>query len=137
LPYFGLGAGAHGYVAGLRTANILSPGAYIQRLSPGWERVEDIQLAFPLTPATAHAGPVDRQAEIAETMMMGLRLVREGVSRNGFQERFGEGLDGVFGDQIEQTIALGLLEWAGPDGDRLRLTPRGRLLGNQVFVRFI
>jgi hypothetical protein len=32
---------------------------------------------------------------------------------------------------------LGLLEWAGADGEYLRLTRRGRLLGNRVFVEFI
>jgi oxygen-independent coproporphyrinogen-3 oxidase len=31
LPYLGLGAGAHGYAAGFRTENLLSPLAYIQR----------------------------------------------------------------------------------------------------------
>lgn len=137
LPYFGLGAGAHGYVAGMRTVDVLSPAAYIQRLSPLRQLEEGAPPSFPLTSATMQAEPVDRRAEIAETMMMGLRLVREGVSRMGFQERFGQALEEVFGEQIEEVIALDLLEWGGSDGDRLRLTQRGRLLGNQVFVRFI
>lgn len=131
LLYLGLGAGAHGYAGGVRTANVLAPAIYIERVLGGQAR------AFPLTPATEESIQVERSAEIAETMMMGLRLVREGVSNIAFHERFGEDLRSVFGEKIGRLCALGLLEWAGRDADILRLTPRGRLLGNQVFVEFI
>jgi coproporphyrinogen III oxidase-like Fe-S oxidoreductase len=43
----------------------------------------------------------------------------------------------VYGAQIERLSSLDLLEWAGPGGDVMRLTRRGRLLGNQVFMEFI
>ena len=72
-----------------------------------------------------------------ETMMMGLRLTEEGVSRAAFGDRFGEQLLDVFQREIEQLIASDLLEWEPEEGDRLRLTPRGRLLGNQVFLKFV
>ena len=36
--------------------------------------------------------------------------------------------------QALRLTGLGLLEWAG---DHLRLTPKGHLLGNQVFLEFI
>lgn len=128
LPYLGLGAGAHGFAAGVRTINTLAPAAYIQRCLEGSPQ------PFPRTPATASYQTVDRQAEIGEMMMMGLRLVQEGVSDGDFRERFGEGLDQVFGPQIQRLSRQGLLEWSG---DRLRLTPHGRLLGNRVFVEFV
>lgn len=131
LPYLGLGAGAHGYAGGIRTSNVPAPTLYIERLLAG-----QVQ-AFPLTPAIEESIQVERSAEIAETMMMGLRLVQEGVSNRIFQERFGEDLRRIFGVKIGRLCALGLLEWAGRDADILRLTPRGRLLGNQVFVEFI
>jgi oxygen-independent coproporphyrinogen-3 oxidase len=70
-------------------------------------------------------------------MMMGLRLTREGVSRRRFSARFGQELGDLFKAQIERLTRFGLLEWAGEQADILRLTPRGRLLGNQVFVEFI
>jgi len=70
-------------------------------------------------------------------MMMGLRLVDEGVSDQRFRERFGASLRQVFGQQIERLVQLGLLEWAGLEEETLRLSERGRLLGNQVFVEFI
>ncbi len=132
-PYLGFGAGAHGYANNMRTANVLHPAEYISRLQPGG----DNSLPFPRSPAIGQLTPVDRAAEIAETMMMGLRLTREGVSDRAFTARFGESLRAVFAPQITRLIGLGLLEWAGPDNDVLRLTDRGRLLGNQVFVEFV
>lgn len=135
LAYLGLGAGAHGYAAGQRSVNVLGPAAYIQRMT-GVEKKGN-NLIFPATPATQTLTAVDRQAEIGEFMLMGLRLVQEGVAEKVFQERFGVSLASLFGSQIERLERLGLLEWAGPDRERLRLTTAGRLLGNQVFIEFI
>jgi oxygen-independent coproporphyrinogen-3 oxidase len=151
LPYLGFGAGAHGYASGTRTVNVLSPRAYIDRLgvgeaSNGQPPSNEIGsmpnaalLQFPATPATQTAQVVDRAAEIGETMMMGLRLVQEGVSARRFAARFGQSLEQVFGPQIERLLGLGLLEWAEnvTEGNSLRLTHEARLLGNQVFVEFI
>jgi oxygen-independent coproporphyrinogen-3 oxidase len=131
LPYLGFGAGAHGYAGSVRTANVLSPSVYIQRILEGEAQI------FPRTPATAEAIQIDRSTEIAETMMMGLRLVQEGVSDSTFKERFGQSLEEVFSEAIKRLRKLGLLEWAGGNEDILRISPQGRLLGNQVFVEFI
>jgi oxygen-independent coproporphyrinogen-3 oxidase len=78
--------------------------------------------------------PVDRRTEMQETMMVGLRLVEEGVSAQVFEARFGEALTAVFGKEIDRLLKAGLLEWAG---ERLRLTSRGRMLGNRVFSEFV
>lgn len=131
LPYLGLGAGAHGYAGGARTANVLSPAAYIQRLQNGGAR------QFPRTPATANFQLIDKQTEMGETLMMGLRLTQEGVSKAAFKDRFGINLEEKYGREIRELQSIALLEWAGNDDDRLRLTSGGRLLGNQVFMRFI
>jgi len=130
-PYLGLGAGAHGYADAARTVNVLSPQAYIGRFEDG---NTDRALQFPRTPATSSVTLIDRETEISETMMMGLRLTDEGVSDHVFQARFGRSLGDVFGDEIESLIKLGLLTW---NANALRLTPRGRLLGNQVFMHFV
>jgi oxygen-independent coproporphyrinogen-3 oxidase len=130
-PYFGFGAGAHGYVRGVRTVDVLSPGAYIERIRQGKPQ------EFPSTPATISATTISQQDEIGETMMMGLRLVQEGVPAKIFEQRFGCSLEEVFAPQIERLQTLGLLEWAGDGARTLRLTKRGRLLGNQVFMEFI
>lgn len=148
-PYIGLGAGAHGYAGNMRIANVLTPAEYIERLggtfaltNPLFKSGDDegrvlSTAPFPISPAASQVTPIDEATEIGETMMMGLRLTREGVSQAVFQGRFGRELNQVFAAQIEQLTGLGLLEWASPQRDVLRLTRRGRLLGNQVFVEFI
>jgi len=60
--------------------------------------------------------------------------VREGVKDDRFRARFGVGLTEVFGETIERLVADGLLERMA---EGVRLTPRGRLLGNQVFAAFL
>ncbi len=134
-PYLGFGAGAHGYIAGYRTANVLSPAQYIQRLTTTDNPRPNAQ--FPRTPATATAQKIDRQTEMGETMIMGLRLTREGVSNKRFAKRFGTKIQDEFGSQVEYLVNSGLLNWIGDDQDTLRLTWRGRLLGNRVFMEFV
>lgn len=131
LPYLGLGAGAHGFDGRVRTVNVLSPGAYIQRLRIGEPQT------FPRTPATISAEEIDHRTEIGETMMMGLRLTSEGVSSAAFEARFGETLEGRFQAEIASLLRAGLLEWNGQQDQALRLTKAGRLLGNQVFLQFL
>ncbi|UYN91151.1 MAG: radical SAM family heme chaperone HemW [Anaerolineales bacterium] len=134
LPYAGLGAGAHGFLAGDRTANVLAPAAYIKRMREAVQAGGAKAAQLPRTPATASAEPVDAQREMGETMMMGLRLVREGVSQAGFAERFGSTLEQAYGRSIRALQQRGLLEIAA---GALRLTQQGRLLGNQVFMEFV
>jgi len=81
---------------------------------------------------------IDRRTEMSETMMMGLRLLQEGVPEARFARRFGVSMDEVYHDEIQAAIAEGLLERAEVEGAPcLRLTRRGHLLGNRVFVRFV
>ena len=40
----------------------------------------------------------------------------------------------VYAAEVQELVKLGLLEW---HGNSVRLTRRGRLLGNQVFLRFV
>ncbi len=130
-PYLGFGAGAHGSMNGVRTENVARILAYIARCQTEEAR------SFPLGPAVLHSQKIDAQTEMQETMMVGLRLTREGVHRSGFLQRFGQELTTVYGKQIDRLVRLGLLEWAGEDQAILRLTWKGRLLGNQVFMEFV
>jgi putative oxygen-independent coproporphyrinogen III oxidase len=136
LPYLGVGAGAHGYANCYRTENILTPRAYIRVLNYDTGLTKE-RNSFPHTPATAQMLPIDEETEIGETMMMGLRLIHEGVSNSVFQNRFGKSITQLFNTPIVRLESSGLLEWAGEEGDILRLTQKGRLLGNQVFKEFI
>jgi oxygen-independent coproporphyrinogen-3 oxidase len=130
LEYLGLGAGAHGYAGGVRYSNVLRIKTYIERLlnSPSTHS------PFPFTPATVNHHTNTPHDDMQETMMTGLRLTGEGVSASVFQERFGVALTDAFGKEIDELLGFGLLEWADQS---LRLSERGRLLGNQVFMRFV
>ena len=131
LPYLGFGAGAHGYAGGIRTANIPGIQAYIKRLQGSNPN------HFPASPAAITATPIDLFTEAQEMMMVGLRLVDEGVSSRVFEKRIGQSLGSLFGKEIGRLVESGLLEWVGLDDRRLRLTRRGQLLGNQVFMQFV
>lgn len=123
-PYLGLGAGAHSWFAGRRWANVREPRTYIERI----ERME-----CGGSPV-AESEEIGLALEMAETAILGLRLVEEGVNLGAFRTRFGVEFTDVYGSEVKELLGLGLLE-ASPG--RVRLTRRGRLLGNQVFQRFL
>ncbi len=132
-PYLGFGAGAHGYVPGLRYSNVLSIRSYLARLQDGAR-----PRTFPLSPAAAQRQRLAPADETEEFMMMGLRLTHEGVSATRFQQRFGQTLEDRFHKPLQRVFARGLVEWVNfPDGPHLRLVPVAYLVSNQVFVEFI
>ena len=67
-------------------------------------------------------------------MMLGLRLLDEGVDAEAFAARHGESLDDAFGQTIAELAGLGLLERTESG---VRLTKRGLLLANDVCARFL
>jgi oxygen-independent coproporphyrinogen-3 oxidase len=120
-PYLGFGAGAHSFAEERRWWNVKPVPEYIRRIEAGQ------------TPEREGEN-IDRRLAMGETMMLGLRLVQEGVSDDRFRARFGVGLDETFGAEIAGLVRRGLLARLS---DRVRLTPEGRLLGNQVFAEFL
>jgi oxygen-independent coproporphyrinogen-3 oxidase len=128
LPYLGLGAGAHGYVWGHRYSNVVAPSAYVTRMAAGTVR------EFPFSPALARAAPITHADAMGETMMLGMRLVREGIDSDDFERRFGVTLEVQYRTQLRALRDRGLIQC---DGMRTRLTRSGRFLGNQVFREFV
>jgi oxygen-independent coproporphyrinogen-3 oxidase len=131
LPYLAFGAGAHGYAHGYRYSNVLRIKTYIERIT----HYQFTNYDFPLTPATVNHHQQSLQEDISEFMMTGLRLTAEGVSEEEFQARFGQSMYEKYGKEIDDLLRLGLIENGA--GERIKITRRGRLLGNQVFVRFV
>jgi len=119
-PWLGVGAGAHSWLGGRRWGNVRHPREYVAALEQGSTPLAEVETS-------------GRQLEMGETMMLGLRLA-EGVDDARFRARFSAGLATAFEKELAQLQELGLLEW---NGHVTRLTTRGRLLGNQVFVRFV
>jgi oxygen-independent coproporphyrinogen III oxidase len=133
LPYLAFGAGAHGYANGYRYSNALRIKTYIERLAPpSASRL----LEFPLSPATVNQHKQTPTDDMSEYMMTNLRLTNAGVAESDFRLRFGRGLFDIYPNEIEELIHQGLLEYI-KSSEILRLTKRGRLLGNQVFMRFV
>lgn len=129
LPYAGFGPGAHGYADGVRYSTVLSPQRYIKAL----QNVNE-SFVFPHTPATHEAVVVDRAGEIAETLIMGLRLTQEGINRKSFVERFDIDLVELHRPIIEKYVNYGLLH---VDTEVVRITQRGRLLSNMIFRELV
>jgi oxygen-independent coproporphyrinogen-3 oxidase len=125
LAYPGFGPGAHGFAGGIRYSVLLSPQRYIKALSDDrgqWE--------FPRSPAVENIELVDRKNEIAETLIMGLRLMQEGISRADFIKRFDIDVIEYHEQVLERYQVLGLLQI---DSERVVLTREGRLLSNTIF----
>ncbi len=135
-PFLGVGPGAHSYLGGFRFANLKSPREYIERLECGRpfpkasghvaERIASV-------PVVDTVEAIGLRLEMAETMMMGLRL-DTGIISEDFARRFGRSPAEAYPDDVADLAALGLLEKS--DG-ALKLTSRGRMLGNEVFSRFL
>jgi oxygen-independent coproporphyrinogen-3 oxidase len=76
---------------------------------------------------------VSRSAALEECFFLGLRLNR-GVSLREGAAAFGQQAIDTLSPAIAELITYGLME---RDGDCIRLTPRGRLLSNEVFQSFL
>jgi len=118
--YFGFGAGAHGYLDGIRYHN---HGPIQQYLAPLREN------RLPII----RQQQLSKQEQMEEEMILGLRTMA-GVSQKHFAAKFQTSLLDQYPAVISDLVAQGLL---AIDGDRIRLTQRGVFLGNEVFRSFL
>jgi oxygen-independent coproporphyrinogen-3 oxidase len=129
--YLGIGAGAHSYIDGARYSNVQTIEAYTQAIySESATMPNDGQ-----SPACNWTESLSKDEMMQEFMMLGLRRTSTGVSANEFQARFCEEMGKVFSVEINKLLNQGLIEWTS--SDRLCLSSRGILLGNQVFREFV
>ncbi|MBI2988603.1 MAG: radical SAM family heme chaperone HemW [Deltaproteobacteria bacterium] len=124
--YLGIGAGAHSYkqqqdngALGCRWQNEKSPATYMERVLKSGQAVVEREQS---DPAKA----------VAEFMFLGLRMTR-GISAQEFSRRFGK-KPAEFYPQIRDWLEGGLME---QKDERLRLTRRGLLVANSIFVDFV
>ncbi|MBA4493124.1 radical SAM family heme chaperone HemW [Paenactinomyces guangxiensis] len=118
--YYGLGAGAHGYMNRVRHANLKGIRAYIEKVENG-------------TRPVAEQYTVDRTEEMENFMILGLRLL-DGVSRTRFQSLYGTTVEETFGPALSRLLEQGLIQ---KKGDRIALTEKGLIFGNEVFASFL
>ena len=132
-PYLGVGAAAAGFAKNVRTLNTPSIPEYVQRIS-----TQRSALPYPRSAANREYTEVDGFTLMQESMMLGLRLTREGVSNAAFRARYGQDISAAFPEEVHRLLAKGLVEWVDfPDGSHVRLTRRGKMLGNQAFMEFV
>lgn len=118
--YAGFGAGAHGYLNGVRYSNHGPIKKYLQAIDQG---------VLPIV----HSHRVTKEEKCEEEMFLGLRK-NEGVSIQGFEERMGVSMLVKYGEIINELKKEGLLTI---EENRVKLTKKGRLLGNEVFQQFL
>lgn len=118
--YYGLGAGAHGYMNRVRHANVKGIQPYIEMVEKGERPV-------------AEEYTVNQKEEMENFMILGLRLLK-GVSRNRFISLYGTTVESLFGPALMRCKEQGfILE----KGDRIALTEKGLIFGNEVFASFL
>jgi putative oxygen-independent coproporphyrinogen III oxidase len=120
-PYLGFGVDAHSMLLSREGKN-----EAVRVSTP--DSLEEYVAEGPLRRAS-----VTSQAALEETFFLGLRLNR-GVDLNEVATEFGASALAGFAETISEFLEARLME---RDGTWIRLTPRGRLLSNEVFARFI
>lgn len=123
-PYYGLGAGAHGYAGRKRHVNVKGVQPFIEYTKTKLPRLE--------------TNVVSEQEAMEDFMMVGLRLLK-GVRNIDFANQFeGRELEQKFGPVIEKLLKDDLLERVTEAGETsYKLTDKGVLFGNDVFGSFI
>ena len=117
--YYGIGAGASGYVDGVRYKNHGPIRHYLNAVEAGNARITEEHLS--------------QREQMEEEMFLGLRK-KSGVSMTRFEEKFERSFDELYGEIIRDLVQQGLMKI---DSDRVRMTKRGLFLGDTVAERFI
>ena len=117
--YYGIGAGASGYVDGVRYKNHGPIRHYLQAVEAGNARVQEEALTL--------------NEKMEEEMFLGLRK-KSGVSKKRFEEKFGLSFEDQYGAVVAKLTEQGLLV---PDRDIVRMTKQGLFLGDTVAEKFI
>ena len=117
--YYGIGAGASGYVDGVRYKNHGPIRHYLEAVEAGNARVQEEVLTL--------------KEQMEEEMFLGLRK-KSGVSKKRFEEKFGLSFEDQYGAVVSELTEQGLLV---PDSDIVRMTKQGLFLGDTVAEKFI
>ena len=117
--YYGIGAGASGYVNGVRYKNHGPIRHYLKAVEEGNARIHEEHLSL--------------REQMEEEMFLGLRK-KTGVSKARFEEKFGTSFENIYGQVVRDLCHQGLLQI---EGQKIRMTKKGLFLGDTVAERFI
>ncbi|MFC3931217.1 radical SAM family heme chaperone HemW [Streptococcus dentapri] len=118
--YYGVGAGASGYLDGVRYRNCGPIQHYLRAVEETGH-------------ARLHEEHLTRQEQMEEEIFLGLRK-KTGLSITRFEEKFAEDFQLRYGSIVQELVRNGLLQVTG---DQLRMTKRGLFLGDTVAEKFI
>lgn len=124
-PYYGFGAGAHGWIDSRRIRNENGIKAYIRKVTASGERF----------PAAAEIIFQNRHIEMQDVMMLGLRMLHEGITEERFRDRFGKEMRNVFHRELCHLEQKNLVHWS--DDGRLLLNRDKVMVANQAFIEFV
>lgn len=114
--WLGVGAGAHSHLEGVRSHQPAALTSYIDRVNRGLGRI------------------ADEGADLeTDTAILALRL-DDGLDLAGYADRFGPAARERVAGVLHSLDRTGLVSWSG---DRVALTPRGRFVASEVFVRLL
>lgn len=119
VEYYGCGAGASGYLEGIRYRNRGPIQHYLKGVREGNARLSEEKLTL--------------NEMIEEEFFLGLRK-KTGVSIPHFEEKFHVSFDDMYGDIVAELREKGLLV---EDKDVVRMTKKGLFLGDTVAEKFI
>lgn len=117
--YYGCGAGASGYLDGVRYRNRVPIQHYLKAVQAGNARLTEEVLTL--------------EEMMEEELFLGLRK-KTGVSIAQFEAKFPFTFKERYGRIVEELVAQGLLV---DDPQRVRMTRRGLFLGDSVAEKFI
>lgn len=117
--YYGVGAGASGYLNGVRYRNRGPIQHYLKAVSEGNARLSEEVLT--------------KDEMMEEELFLGLRK-KSGVSIAKFEEKFGVSFEERYGQIVTELCQHELLV---PDDEVVRMTKKGLFLGDTVAERFI
>lgn len=120
LEYYGLGAGAHGYINGERYSNIRPVKFYIDAMNNK-------------NSAKREGNIVSVKEQIEEEFFLGLRLLK-GINLSYIDKKYNITTKELYKESIEKNIFLGYLSL---ENDILKLTRKGLFYGNDVFSDFL
>jgi oxygen-independent coproporphyrinogen-3 oxidase len=119
-PFYGIGCGAHSFDGRVRWVNTLRTESYIEQVARSGHAVNERR-------------DLTTEEVAAEAIFMGLRLA-EGINLEDFRAEYGLNILARYGDELMRLADAGLVE---VEAKRLRLTAKGRVLSNEVFMTFV
>ena len=120
--YYGVGLGAHSFINGDRFYNTGNLDDYLKALSENKSPVK----------GTEH---ISEDMAVSEALFLGLRKTA-GINLNTFSELYKKDIFQLYHKEIKDLQESGLVEYNSRSFN-LKLTRKGLLLSNEVFIRFM